>query len=144
MPSRSRRLHAPRREDETTAGGVAGYTQDTKIQQGSAGTSILQNMVQYFLHTANGVSVSPIATNTVYRGTDGTGAEITSDSYTWFTGTTQIQSLAVSRRDAVHVPDFRIPSSGAGVRDVQLLVVGRKAQAIGLRCSLLSACWPRR
>ncbi|MFL5245944.1 MAG: RHS repeat domain-containing protein [Gemmataceae bacterium] len=82
---------------ETTAGGVAGYTQDTKIKQGSAGTSILQNTVQYFLHTGNGISVSPIATNTVYRGTDGTGAETTSYSYTWFTGTTQMQSVAVSR-----------------------------------------------
>jgi len=96
---------------ETTAGGVAGYTQDTKIQQGSAGAPILQNTVQYFLHA--GVSnVSPIATNTVYRNTDGTGLETTSYSYTWFTGTTQMQSETVSN------PIVSSAQNGLGTADV--------------------------
>ena len=39
----------------------------------------------------------PLATDTVYRNTDGTGAETTSYSYTWYSGTSQMQSETVSK-----------------------------------------------
>jgi RHS repeat-associated protein len=77
---------------ETTAGGVAGYVQDHKIQQGQTGTPILLDSVQYFGHAADGITVGAIAGVTVYRNTDGTGAETTSFSYTWFSGTAGVQS----------------------------------------------------
>ncbi len=81
----------------STAGGVAGYHEDTMIEQGQTGTPISQSSTQYFVQTAGSVSVAPVATQTGYRNTDGTGAETTSYSYTWFSGTVQMQSEAVSK-----------------------------------------------
>jgi RHS repeat-associated protein len=81
----------------TTAGGVAGYRQDVKLRQGESGTAILQSGVQYFSRTAGGTTIYPTATQTVYRNTDGTGAETTSYAYTWFASTTQPQSVAVTK-----------------------------------------------
>jgi hypothetical protein len=82
---------------ETTAGGVVGYQQDVKLQQGELGTPVPQETWQYYMHTAGGSSVAPVATDTVYRNTDGTGGETTTDTYTWFPGTLQDQSQTVSR-----------------------------------------------
>ncbi|MGH3579502.1 MAG: hypothetical protein ACRDU0_18360, partial [Mycobacterium sp.] len=81
---------------ETTAGGVAGYQQDVKIQQGELGTSLLQETWQYFAHSASGTTIAPVATDTVYRNTDGTGGQTTSYAYTWFSGTAQVQSVTVT------------------------------------------------
>jgi RHS repeat-associated protein len=81
----------------STAGDVNGYYKDTKIQQGSGGSTILQSQTQYFSQTANNITIYPTANNTVYRNTDGTGAETTSYSYTWFTGTNQMQSMTVTK-----------------------------------------------
>ena len=81
---------------ETTPGGAAGYQQDVKLEQGQQGTPILQETWQYYAHTAGGATVNPLATDTVYRNTDGTGAETTSYAYTWFAGTTQMQSETVT------------------------------------------------
>jgi RHS repeat-associated protein len=96
----------------TTAGGVLGYVQDTKIQQGQQGTPILQSQMQYFQQTAGGATVNPLATSTMYRNTDGSGAETTSYSYTWFSGTTQIQSMTVS------APVISAAQNGPGTADV--------------------------
>src|SRR5207302_8895905 len=72
---------------ETTAGSAAGYYQDSKLQWGTSGTPVLQASAQYFAHTA-GATIYPVATVSVYRNTDGTGAETTSYAYTWYSGTT--------------------------------------------------------
>jgi len=98
---------------ETTAGGVAGFEQDNKIQQGSAGTAITLDATQYFQHTANGISVDPVATHTRYRNTDGTGAETASWSYTWFTASTLMQSEQVTS------PTISSTQNGPGTADVQ-------------------------
>jgi RHS repeat-associated protein len=82
---------------ETSAGGAAGYVEDTKLQQGEMGTPILQDSTQYFAHTGGGATVYPIASHTVYRNTDGTGGETTSYAYTWVAGTTRMQSETESR-----------------------------------------------
>ena len=79
----------------TTAGTAAGYQQDTKIEQGDNSTPILQSSEDYFSRTGGG-TVYPVADSTVYRNTDGTGAETTSNAYTWFSGTTQMQSMTTS------------------------------------------------
>jgi YD repeat-containing protein len=97
---------------ETTPGGAAGYFQDSKLEQGKSGTPILQQTVQYFAHTAGGMTVFPEATSTVYRNTDGTGAETTSYSYTWFTGTVQKASMTVTQ------PVISAAENGPGVADV--------------------------
>ncbi len=77
---------------ETAAGGVANYLEDKQIQQGQTGTLIPQETWQYYAHSYNGQTIAPIATDTVYRNTDGTGAETTSYAYTWYSGTAQVQS----------------------------------------------------
>ena len=85
----------------TQAGNVKGYYQDSKLQQGELGSPILQDGAQYIAHNENNLpsptsTVYPVANTTVYRNTDGTGAETTSYTYTWFTSggprTNQIQS----------------------------------------------------
>jgi RHS repeat-associated protein len=96
---------------ETTAGGVAGYTQDDKVQRGQTGGAITLDSIQYFQHTANGSSVDPVANTTAYRNTDGTGGETTSYAYTWFSGTTQMQSEAVS------APTISSTQNGPGTAD---------------------------
>jgi RHS repeat-associated protein len=80
----------------TSAGGVNGYAQATAIRQGETGTSISQSAFTYFHVSAAGVTVNPIAAGTVYRNTDGTGAETTTHTYTWFSGTISMQSMTVS------------------------------------------------
>ncbi|MFL5246024.1 MAG: RHS repeat-associated core domain-containing protein [Gemmataceae bacterium] len=98
---------------ETTAGSVAGFEQDNKIQQGSAGTPITLDATQYFQHTAAGNSVDPVANHTVYRNTNTTGGETTSYSYTWFTGTTLMQSEQVTK------PVISSTQNGPGTADVE-------------------------
>jgi hypothetical protein len=96
---------------ETTAGGVAGYQQDVNLLQGQQGTAAEQSSTQYFLHTAGGISVAPTATSTVYRNTGGGGGETTSYAYTWFSGTTQMQSQTVT------LPVISSAENGPGVAD---------------------------
>ena len=99
---------------ETTAGGVAGYEQDVKLEQGQQGAAILQETWQYFSHTASstGAVVAPVATDAVYRNTDGTGTETTSYAYTWFAGTAQAQSATVT------LPVVSAAENGPGTADV--------------------------
>jgi len=97
---------------ETTAGGVTGYVQDTKVQQGETGTAIQLDSSQYFQHTANSITVDPVATHTSYRNTNGTGGESASFSYTWFTGTTLMQSETVTS------PTISSAQNGPGAADV--------------------------
>jgi RHS repeat-associated protein len=94
-------------------GNVAGYYQDNKIQQGQSGALILQNSVQYFSQTAGGITIYPLANSTVYRNTDGTGPETTSYTSTFFSGTNQIQSIAIS------LPVISSTQNGPGTADVQ-------------------------
>jgi YD repeat-containing protein len=77
---------------ETTADGVANYLHDVQLQQGQTGTLIPQETWQYFAHAYNGQTIAPVATDTVYRNSDGNGTETTSATYTWYSGTAQIQS----------------------------------------------------
>jgi YD repeat-containing protein len=96
----------------TTAGGVAGYIQDVQIQQGQQGTLIPQEGWQYYAQSIDGHTVAPVATDTVYRNSDGTGAETTSYAYTWYSGTAQIQSETVS------APVISASQNGPGTADV--------------------------
>ena len=95
----------------TTAGDVLGYAKDEKIQVGQTGTSVLLSSAQYIKHTAGGVTVYPQASSTIYRNTDGTGAETTSDAYTWYTGTNQIES------DTTTAPVIASAQNGPGTAD---------------------------
>jgi RHS repeat-associated protein len=80
----------------TTAGGVAGYMDQTAIQRGETGTSVPQETLDYIARTGGSVTIYPVADSTVYRNTDGTGGETTSTAYTWFSGTVRPQSIQVT------------------------------------------------
>jgi hypothetical protein len=101
---------------ETAAGGVAGYLQDIQIQRGELGTPVPQSTMQYFLHAVNSLKVAPVASSTVYRNADGTGAEVTTDAYTWFPNTVQAQSLTVT------APIITASQNGPGTPDVDTTV----------------------
>jgi YD repeat-containing protein len=97
----------------TTAGDVIGYLKDAKVQQGELGTAIITSSQQYFSQTASSITIYVIANTSQYRNTDGTGAETTSFSYTFFTGTNQIQSMTTS------LPVISSGQNGPGTADTQ-------------------------
>ncbi len=80
----------------STPSGAAGYEEDTKIVQGQEGTPILHTSMDYYAITGGSSTIYPTADSTQYRNTDGTGAETTSYSYTFFSGTVQMQSMTTS------------------------------------------------
>src|SRR5437773_279634 len=82
---------------DSSAGDVAGYLKDVSVQQGETASAILQSRTQYFEHSGGGGTVHPTATSTVYRNSDGTGGETTGYSYTWFSSSTQMQSVTVTK-----------------------------------------------
>ena len=112
---------------ETTAGGAAGYLQDTKVQQGELGTPVLQSSVQYIVHSGGGATVYPVATSTVYRNDDGTDAEKTSYTYTWFASSTQAQSMTTK------LPVVSAGQNGAGTADVSTIVYNQDGRPIWMK-----------
>ncbi|HZL38068.1 MAG TPA: hypothetical protein VFC78_22320, partial [Tepidisphaeraceae bacterium] len=81
----------------TGTGGVTGYYEDSAIQNGTSGTPVPQEAVGYLSHgDSSGAAVYPQGTDTVYRNSDGTGAEVTSAAYTWATGSNQVQSATTT------------------------------------------------
>jgi hypothetical protein len=101
---------------ETTAGSVAGYQQSLSVQQGEEGTPILQSETEYFSRSCGGSTIYPVATETRYRNDDGTGAQTTSYSYTWHSGTVQMASLTVTK------PVVSSQQNGPGTADVEITV----------------------
>ena len=68
----------------------------TAIQQGTGGTSIPQEAYTYLSNTASSVTVYEVATDTVYSGTGGSGAETTSYAYTYYSDTNAIYSITTT------------------------------------------------
>ena len=103
----------------TAAGDVLNYLAKDAIQNGTAGTPITQDSAKYFSHTANGSTVYPVASSTVYNDLNNmneTGAETTSDTYTWYTGTNQMQSMVES------APVISTAENGPGTADMTTTV----------------------
>jgi len=103
----------------TTAGGVAGYLSEQEIQQGQSGTPIPQLSVDYFADSAGGTgtaTVYPTADETVYSGTGGSGAETTSYSYTFYSGTVAPESITTT------APTVSSAENGPGTPDVSTQV----------------------
>ena len=95
------------------AGGVAGYLQNTYVQQGSSGTPVLQSTTTYIKHLdSNSNAVFDVAASTAYTTTTATspasaGAETTTYTYTFYSGTNQIEDEtttmpAVTDQDSGH------------------------------------------
>jgi hypothetical protein len=101
---------------ESTAGGVEGYQLSVAVQQGKEGTPILQSETEYFSRSGGGSTIYPVATETRYRNDNGTGAQATSYSYTWHTGTVQMASLTVTK------PVITSQQNGPGTADVEITI----------------------
>ena len=87
----------------SATGGVEGLLKAVYVQQGEAGTPIIQRLDTYYAHTANGITVPQIAAETVYGLDSGTNSDFTdreprttSYAYTWFSGTNRVQSVTVT------------------------------------------------
>jgi len=100
----------------TTAGGVVNYVQSTAISQGQLGTAVPLEAWTYFDQTVGSAIDTPIATDTVYRNTNGTGAQTTSYSYTWYSGTVQEQSVTTTR------PTITTAENGSGTANTMVTV----------------------
>jgi RHS repeat-associated protein len=86
---------------ETAPGDVAGLLQYTAVQRGETTTASLQQLTRYFQHTAGGATVWPVAMSTAFRNPSaaspgGRQPQTTSSAYTWYSGTTQVQSQTVT------------------------------------------------
>lgn len=75
----------------TGSGAAQGHLKAEKIKQGTSGTPVLLRQLEYASHSAGGQSVYPISKETVYRNDDGTGAIETTFSYTFHSGTVQVE-----------------------------------------------------
>ena len=95
----------------TTPGGAAGYFEDSEVQEGQLGTPVLQETEQYYAVSGSGTTVYPEATQTVYRNSDGTRAETTAYSYTWFWETVQEQSVTTT------LPVISTAENGSGTAE---------------------------
>ena len=95
----------------SSAGSVAGYISAEYIQQGSAGgaNEVEQDAFTYIKHQdAQGNAVYVRTASTIYQNSDGTGAETTTDTYGWLSGTNQIAS------DAESLPTVSTSHNGPG------------------------------
>lgn len=67
----------------TTAGGVAGYLDQTSIKRGELGTAIPQEKMQFISRTSGGITIYLTGTITRYRNDNGTGGLTVTYDYTW-------------------------------------------------------------
>ncbi len=95
----------------TTPGGAAGYFEDSEVEEGQLGTPVLQETEQYYAVSGSDTTVYPEATATAYRNSDGTGAETTAYSYTWFWETVQEQS------ETTTLPVISTAENGSGTAE---------------------------
>lgn len=113
-----------------SVGGMTGFIEDTAVSQGTAGTRYYQSFTDYYIHTASGVtstitvaetadsvtfqqnvtasSTSPLSAGELL----GAGGQITTSSYSFFSGTNQIQSMTTS------APTVLSTQNGPGTPDV--------------------------
>ncbi len=86
----------------TTSGSVDKYRAQTRMKRGELdnGTLLVGGTLidsrDYYTRTVGSDTIYPLASMTNYRNYDGTGAETTTYTYDWFTGTTRKKSLAIS------------------------------------------------
>ena len=109
---------------------MKGYVKEVDLQQGLLGTAIKQSSTTYIQHsagtaTATPVTVTVVASQTVYSGSDGDGARETDYNYVWYgdlaspTSTVSVQPYVVTmgchqyplRRMAQAVPTSPAASS---------------------------------
>lgn len=118
---------------DTNAGDVDGYLKEYSIRQGDSRSSLETVKVssrEYFKRVDKGVdgientaddrgTVYPVASETVYRNTNGTGAQTAEYEYEWVGGSTRIASMEITR------PSVSSGQNGSGTGDIEALVYDR-------------------
>ncbi|MCO6458897.1 MAG: hypothetical protein J5I93_26615 [Pirellulaceae bacterium] len=99
--------------DYYASGDGEGHVQFEKVKQGSGGTAIKLKAFEYVARTAGLASVHPVSKETVYRNSDGTGAIDTTYSYSWYTGTVQMEERVTS------LPAIPTAQHGSGSADTR-------------------------
>lgn len=115
----------------TGSGAAKGQVQFEKLKRGSSGAEIKLKAFEYTSRTAGGVTIYPVSKETVYRNDDGTGALHTTFTYTWHTGTVQVEertttlpAVAASQNGSGSAatraercgPSIRTPATSSGRR----------------------------
>lgn len=106
----------------STAGGVAGLLKSTKIRQGELGTDVPQSLIAYFKVGAGSSPTRysyPVAETTRYRNDNGSGAQTTTFTYTFFSGTLQPETIVTS------LPSVSAGQNGPGVSAAGTTVLDR-------------------
>jgi RHS repeat-associated protein len=97
----------------SAAGSASGYLEADYIQQGLSGTPVEQDSYDYISRSdSSGDTIFVSADSTVYRNTNGTGAETTTYSYTWDGSTLQPAVITTS------LPAITTAQNGSGTADV--------------------------
>ena len=94
----------------------AGYASHAWVKHGELGTPILQETLTYTTHTSGTATVVEIASDTVYRDEDGSGAETTSYAYTWYDNSTRMASMTIT------YPVVATTQNGPGTADVETVL----------------------
>ena len=101
--------------DYYPSGPQTGYQDNTYVRQGYSGGGIVQSTATYSAHTgSNGITVNPLASDIVYRNTDGTGQETTNYTYTWQGGSVQPAT------ETITYPTITIAENGPGQADSEI------------------------
>jgi RHS repeat-associated protein len=108
----------------SSPGNVVGYLEEISIQQGTSGSPIPQASYTYISNTAGGTTVYEDASDTVYRNSNGTGAETTSYSYTFYSGTNQIYSQTTT------LPVILTSQNGSGTANTTTTVYDQFGRVI--------------
>jgi len=104
-------------------GAVAKYGSAKRFRQGETGASVLQETHKFTSRTGSTGTIYPLASDIVYRNTDGTGAQTTSFGYTWQGTSNQILQKTTT---SPIVPGTQNGSGAATSRTVQLDAFGRE------------------
>ncbi len=109
----------------------SGFTGATAVSfGGSPSTSInvlSDNAISVRVPAFALATAYPVATASVYRNTDGTGAETTHYAYSWFPGTTHMLSMTTT------LPVVSAAQNGPGVADVQTTVYDADGRPVWTR-----------
>jgi RHS repeat-associated protein len=108
----------------TSAGSAANYVLDTKIEHGDAAIPVLQESLTYYAVSGGGSTIYPVATDTTYANTDGTGGRTTSYTYTWQAGTVQMASKTTT------LPVVSAGQNGPGTADASTSVFDASGRVI--------------
>jgi RHS repeat-associated protein len=112
---------------DTDPGASAGYLKEERLRKGETGTAVPQRTLAYVIHGSGDEAVTRTASETVYRNSDGTGAQTTSYSYVLDSGSTFVRERVVT------LPTITGSQNGPGVAVSTTSVYDDFGRAIWMR-----------